>query len=127
MQCRGDRSHFLTPAPKLNENQHSDSCLHSENVKPRNRIICCSHLNQVFCSTFSTVLKRASHLLTCSSKTPYVEFRLNYLFYIVNLQDDNTVESPYNVTSWDRRKVPILPNCNKSFLNWLLSSMPKPG
>jgi len=49
---RDDRSHFLTPvpapdptnvttapAPKLINNLQIDSCLYSENLKPRNRII----------------------------------------------------------------------------------------
>ena len=49
--CRGDRSHVFWnckgQAPGLVENLHSDHCLHSENLKPRNSIIRCSHLNQI--------------------------------------------------------------------------------
>ena len=37
-------------------NLHSDSCLHSEILKPRSRIIRCSHLNQVSFNSFTGVL-----------------------------------------------------------------------
>jgi len=42
-----------------------------------------------------------------------------------------TIELPYNVTSWDRRKsvvvgeLPLWPNYNKPYQKWLFGSMPK--
>ena len=115
---RGDRSHFFdscscskkvstAPAPKLIKHLHPGSCLHSENLEPRNKNTWCSHLNQVSFNSFTRRgyfrHKTVKHLLLSSyltftdkaatSKTIHNTFftQLIYLSYIVNLQDNNSV------------------------------------
>ena len=88
-----------TPAPEIIENLHSDACSQSENLIPRNRIVCFSHLNQVFLTlsakspTLGAITMKEPQQISFWHKSPtgYTENTSHhlihsiYLCYIVNI------------------------------------------
>jgi len=83
------------PAPGLIKNVHSDSCLHSKNLKLINRTIYCSHLNQISFDSSTRVLRHNHNEITTAinslinlhkqSCKGYVENTSCHLIYTIEL------------------------------------------